>query len=120
LFACSATPATDALLGEQARSVEVGGSTRTIRFLTSEDQLIARREVEIAFELSGPAESLPAALRATADMVHMKHGPSSCELRLTDGVYRGKLVFVMGGRWQLELFADDALILTGELAVREN
>ena len=120
MFACSSADQPQNLLAGGWSAVELGGDSATVRILTSESSLRARREVEFELGVEGHMDRWPKTLRLRADMTHMSHGPTQTELRLDGQHYRGTIVFVMGGLWDLEFFEDDVVILRGQILVREN
>jgi hypothetical protein len=88
--------------------------------MTSDEELVARREISFELAVEGEDEDLPRFLRLSADMTHMDHGPTLCELLRDGRSYRGTIVFVMGGSWELEIYDGDTLALSGQIHVREN
>jgi hypothetical protein len=120
MFACSSTDRPQNLLTGARHAVELGGAASTVWILTSQKSFLARRVVEFELGVEGPIARLPKTLQLRADMTHMSHGPTHTELRLDGRRYRGTIIFVMGGLWELEFFDGDALILKGQILVREN
>jgi hypothetical protein len=105
-------------LGPDPISVQWGGRVSELSWRTSAAELVARRMVPIAWHCR-PSDAMPSELLLVADMPAMSHGPTRALLRREGEYYRGTLLFVMGGRWELRLFAGERELLRGWIDVKE-
>lgn len=113
----SCTPQGKDLAGERIE-VRFAGTVQNLTLLSPPAELVARRPVALVWACE-PCEALPAELELVADMPQMSHGPTRVPLQREGALYRGSLLFVMGGRWELKLMAGEEELLRGWIEVRE-
>ena len=117
LVGCARAPEGPAL-GQKPVQVQYGGAEQTLRLLSPASSFIARQPVEISWRCD-PCWPLPDVLVLIADMPSMSHGPTTVLLERVEDVYRGSVLFVMGGRWELRLLVGEIELLRGWIEVNE-